>query len=540
MKKNIISDFLNKIKTFWDRKQFLEDIEKEESSSIDNILVKFVLDKDKDLVKEKFTQTSELIAKTQEEIEREVKSKTLFKLFDKVRDVSEDEYQYKFKEKRQIRKAGKQFDTFVDRLDSAMPTTEEERLSDMKELKAAISLLESYDEESYRVSPKKTDAGVGMFYDRMSRQFKSLISEHKLDHYRLIPIQRLKYHVLSNNKRLKDEDILPIVNIMKETKLVGDIIEVNPTFHVIVLGEEKFDFSLAEKVLLTFAYEEDLTFQKLLELTEWKEEHAKNVIKSLSDQGLDTRFDDRIAVRGFGKIEDRKVWNDTIEKIIQEAKDKELDKKKRQIERKEKLKQRLSQVEKMEIPSAEVKDMPSEKQILQEEQEIMDKDALLGAMEALDDIVPVKADKGLTSDPQILENQISEKVLEYHEKFSLINGGIAQYEKIKEYLTQELGDFSEEILKTVLNQLIELKMIVETIKIGEYDFYLFNEIDLTESQKEFLNFAIGKETMKKEDFINGLEWNEEKTLLTMKQLQQKGILVLAQQNILIPGVIQKD
>ncbi|TFF99765.1 MAG: hypothetical protein EU540_06210 [Promethearchaeota archaeon] len=540
MKKNIISDFLNKIKIFRERKQFLEEIEKEESSSIDNILVKFVLDKNRDLVKEKFTQTAELIAKTQDEIEKDVKSKTLFKLFDKVREVSEDQYQYKFKEKRQIKKAGRSLDTFVERFDSAMPTTEEERLSDMKELKATISLLESYDEESYRVSPKKTDAGVGMFYERMSRQFKSLISEHKLDHYRLIPIQRLKYHVLSNNKRLKDEDILPIVNIMKETNLVGDVIEVNPTFHVIVLGEEQFDFSLAEKVLLTFAYDEDLTFRKLLELTEWKEEHAKNVIKSLSDQGLDTRFDDRIAVRGFGQIEDRKVWNDTIEEIIQEAKEKELDKKKRQLERKEKLKQKLSQVEKMEIPSAEVKDINGEKQKLQEEQEIIDKDALLGAMEALDDIVPVKAEKGLKTEEQPQENQISEKVLEYHEKFSLINGGISQYEKIKEYLTQELGAFSEEILKTVLNQLIELKMIVETIKIGEYDFYLFNEIDLTESQIEFLNFAIGKETMKKEDFIDGLEWNEEKTLLTMKQLQQKGILVLAQQNILIPGIIQKD
>ena len=189
MKKNIISDFLNKIKIFRDRKNILDELEKDESSSIDNILVKFVLDKDRDLVKEKFTQTSELIAKTQDEIEKEVKSKTLFKLFDKVREVSEDHYKYKFKEKRQIKKAGRNLDTFVERFDSAMPTTEEERLSDMKELKAAISVLESYDEESYRVSPKKTDAGVGMFYDRMSRQFKSLISEHKLDHYRLIPIQ---------------------------------------------------------------------------------------------------------------------------------------------------------------------------------------------------------------------------------------------------------------------------------------------------------------------------------------------------------------
>ncbi len=540
MKKNIISDFLNRFKIFRDRKNILEEIDKEESSSIDNILVKFVLDKNRDLVKEKFTQTTELIAKTQDEIEKEVRSKTLFKLFDKVREVSEDHYKYKFKEKRLIKKAGRTFDTFVERIDSAMPATEEERLSDMKELKAAISILESYDEESYRVSPKKTDAGVGMFYDRMSRQFKSLISEYKLDHYRLIPIQRLKYHVLSNNKRLKDEDILPIVNIMKETNLVGDVIEVNPTFHVIVLGEERFDFSIPEKVLLTFAYEEDLTLRKLLELTEWKEEHAKNVIKSLNDQGLDTSFDEKIGVRGFGQIEDRKLWNDTIEKIIQKAKDKESEKKRRQIIRKEQLKQKLSQVEKMEIPSAEVKNMTSEKQKLQEEQEIIDKDALVGAMEALDDIVPVKAEKDLKTEEEPQENQISEKVLEYHEKFSLINGGIAQYEKIKEYLTQELGIFSDEILKTVLNQFIELKMIVETIKIGEYDFYLFNEIDLTESQKDFLNFAINKNAMKKEDFIEGLEWNEEKTLLTMKQLQQKGILVLAQQNILIPGLIQKD
>ena len=99
MKKNIILDFLNKIKTFRDRKQFLEEIEKEESSSIDNILVKFVLDKNRDLVKEKFTQTAELIAKTQDEIEKEVKSKTLFKLFDKMREVSEAHYKYKFKEK---------------------------------------------------------------------------------------------------------------------------------------------------------------------------------------------------------------------------------------------------------------------------------------------------------------------------------------------------------------------------------------------------------------------------------------------------------
>ena len=513
-----------------DKKHILEEDEEESSSSIDKLLDKFILDENRDLMKEKFTKTSEIIAKTQDEIEKKVKKKI---------KVAEDHYKFKHKEKRQIKKAGKIYDAWMAKLVSAMPTTEEERLADIKELKVAISLLESYDEESYRVGPKKSDAGAGIFYDKMSREFKSLINEHKLNNYKLIPIQRLKYHVLLNIKNLNDEDILPILIAMKDTKMLSDIIEINPTFYVIVFGEEKLDFSHPEKVLLTFAYDEELTLRKLLELTEWNEEYAKNVIKSLSDKGLVTSFDDKIIVGGFGQIKDRKMWNDIIEEIFQKAKVKESEKQKRQMERKQQLKQQLSKVEKMKIPPAKVKNMSSEKQKLQEEQKIIDKDALVGAMEALDDMMPVQAGKDLKSEEQSLENQISERILEYYEKFSLINGGLAQYEKIKEYVNQELEVVSDKILKTVLNQLIELQMIVETIKIGKYDFYLFNKISLSISQKNFLKFAINKKAMKRKDFIVGLKWNEQKALLTMRQLQQKGILMLAQQNILIPGIIQK-
>ncbi|MFX1392354.1 MAG: hypothetical protein ACFFAH_02165, partial [Promethearchaeota archaeon] len=68
---------------------------------------------------------------------------------------------------------------------------------------------------------------------------------------------------------------------------------------------------------------------------------------------------------------------------------------------------------------------------------------------------------------------------------------------------------------------------------------LFNEISLSNSEKNFIIFAINKKPMKKEEFISGLSWDEQKTLSTMKKLQRKGIMMLAKHNIIMPGIIQK-
>jgi len=546
--------FLSKIK--------LTKRQKEKEKSLDEALEKYVGEESKGPMKQKLAKISEIIAKTEAHIEDTVKKKV---------KVAKSQLKVKDSEEVLISKAKMEYTAFISDFKSGMPRTEQERVQDMKELKSAISMLETFDEESYKAKPKEYDAGLGMFYEKMSRRFLSIINENKLTEYGFIPIQRIKYHALSTIKNIKDGDILPILNVMKETELLNNLIEINPTFQIIVFTNgEKLDLSLTEKVLLTFAYEEDvLTNQKLIELTEWKEEYANKIIEGLTDKGIITIENDIIIVENFGSVEDRRNWNKIIQDKIQEEKEREERGRKRQLERAAKLKERLGEVEEIVISEEPISEQLSEKEPskikfkqkptikklptikeeikLKEEQEIKDKDDLIGAMEAFDVMMPAKSIEKveikrdtLGEETSNLEELISEKILSYHEKFTLINGGLSQYEKIKRFIEHELGDIPEDLMKSMLEQLKELQMIQGIYKIGDYDFYLFNEISLTEDEKTFIQFAINKKPMLKEDFIQGLDWDEEQILKTMKTLQEKNILRIEKNEIKIPGIIQKE
>ncbi len=546
--------FLNKIK--------LTKRQKEKEKSLDEALEKYVGEESKGPMKQKLAKISEIIAKTEAHIEETVKKKV---------KVAKSQLKVKDSEEVLISKAKMEYTAFISDFKSGMPRTEQERVQDMKELKSAISMLETFDEESYKAKPKEYDAGLGMFYEKMSRRFLSIINENKLTEYGFIPIQRIKYHALSTIKNIKDGDILPILNVMKETELLNNLIEINPTFQIIVFTNgEKLDLSLTEKVLLTFAYEEDvLTNQKLMKLTEWKEEYANKIIEGLTDKGIITIENDIIIVENFGSVEDRRNWNKIIQDKIQEEKEREEWERKRQLERAAKLKERLGEVEEVVISEEPIPEQVSEKEPskikfkqkptikklptikeeikLKEEQEIKDKDDLIGAMEALDVMMPAKSIEKveikrdtLGEETSNLEELISEKILSYHEKFTLINGGLSQYEKIKRFIEHELGDIPEDLMKSMLEQLKEMQMIHGISKIGDYDFYLFNELSLTENEKTFIQFAINKKPMLKEDFIQGLDWDEEQILKTMKTLQEKNILRIEKNEINIPGIIQKE
>ncbi len=546
--------FLNKIK--------LTKRQKEKEKSLDEALEKYVGEESKGPMKQKLAKISEIIAKTEAHIEDTVKKKI---------KVAKSQLKVKDSEEVLISKAKMEYTAFISDFKSGMPRTEQERVQDMKELKSAISMLETFDEESYKAKPKEYDAGLGMFYEKMSRRFLSIINENKLTEYGFIPIQRIKYHALSTIKNIKDGDILPILNVMKETELLNNLIEINPTFQIIVFTNgEKLDLSLTEKVLLTFAYEEDvLTNQKLMKLTEWKEEYANKIIEGLTDKGIITIENDIIIVENFGSVEDRRNWNKIIQDKIQEEKEREEWERKRQLERAAKLKERLGEVEEVVISEEPIPEQLSEKEPskikfkqkptikklptikeeikLKEEREIKDKDDLIGAMEALDVMMPAKSIEKveikrdtLGEETSNLEELISEKILSYHEKFTLINGGLSQYEKIKQFIEKELGDIPEDLMKSMLEQLKKLQMIHGIYKIGDYDFYLFNELSLTENEKTFIQFAINKKPMLKEDFIQGLDWDEEQILKTMKTLQEKNILRIEKNEINIPGIIQKE
>ncbi|MHA1256801.1 MAG: hypothetical protein ACTSPS_14510, partial [Promethearchaeota archaeon] len=136
-------------------------------------------------MKVKLEKISRIISDTEDHIEKSVKEKV---------KVAADQVVIKDKDLVQIKKAGIEFETFSLGLKSAMPATEEERLKDMDELKTTISILESLDADAYEPKLKVVDAGLGMFYEKMSRRFKSIISDHNLSDYKIIPVPRIMYH----------------------------------------------------------------------------------------------------------------------------------------------------------------------------------------------------------------------------------------------------------------------------------------------------------------------------------------------------------
>ena len=549
--------FLSKIK--------LTKRQKEKEKSLDGALEKYIGEESKGPMKQKLAKISEIIAKTEAHIEETVKKKI---------KVAKSQLKVKESEEVLISKAKMEYTALISDFKSAMPRTEQERVQDMKELKSAISMLETFDEESYEARPKEYDAGLGMFYEKISRRFLSIINENKLTEYGFIPIQRIKYHAFSTIKNIKDEDFIPVLKVMKETNLINNIVEINPQFQIIVFTDEiKLDLSIPEKVLLSFAYDEDLlTFQKLVELTEWKENHANSVIEGLKEKGIITIENDIITAENFGTIEERIEWNKTIQDIGRKEKFKEEKKRLRQLERAAQLKRKLAKKTDIEITDEPIyepekeeilkeikfKEKPSVKdlvllkedakitsEVIQQDQENEKKDVLTSVIEALDEIMP--SDISTTNgsehgevETQDIQDLVAEEILNYHEKFSLINGGFSQYEKIKQYLDQELENVPEDLVKKMLEQLKKLELIFDSITIGYHDFYLFNDISLTEDDKDFIEFAINKKPMIKEDFIQGLNWNESRISITIKNLQDKNVLRMELGYIIIPGVIQNE
>lgn len=551
--------------------------------SVSKVVKKYFRDEEKQDAMEKYKEISKIVEETEIEIEKSIQEKT-----ELVKS------QFKKAERELIMKGNQQYTTFSSRLRSAIPETEEERKQDMEDLEGAISILESLDEAAVKAAKKKIDVGLGMFYDKMSRRFKKIIAEKNLDKFNFIPVPRLKYHAFQEIKNIKNEDFLPILNIMIETNLLKDIVEINPALHIILFTEKDFELTKTEKVVLTFAYEEEkLTRRKLIELTEWNNEYADKILEGLTEKGI-VDINATINVKSFNPPEERKKWKELIRDIIKQNQKKEEDKFQKSLMRRKQLQKKLTkskespksieiskedkektleESEKIEEKPKDIEfgkkpdtkplpklDKAKEKQKYDENiQEIKDKDSLISAMEALDQELKTSQEKKVknmedqdeisdisldieefSEGEQDLDDLISGQILNYDEKFSMLNGGLVQYEKIRDYIFEKDERITEEMIKKVLNELNNLQMINETIQIGEYTFYSFNKIELNQDQKDFIQFLIDKKLLSKGEIISGLNWDEQKVLETMKSLQEKKILRLEDDKIKIPGAVQKE
>jgi len=492
--------------------QKIQEVEKKEKS-LDIILERYSLKEKKNVMKEKLAQISQLIAETESEIAEKTSQRT---------KVAEESFREKESEVEVIHQADVSYRTFSQGLASAMPISEEERQKDLTDLEKAIEILESLDETEYLKEKKTKDVGKGIFFDKISQKIDSIIKELNLRENKIIPDQRLIFYSLKSISQLKREDFVPIFNIMKETGFFNDFVEINPELNLIVFQDKKLSFSQAEKVLLAFAYTEDyLTPQKLMVITEWNETFAMKMINSLKEKEILTIYDENIKIDGFGNTDERKKWNNFIEKRVKEDKEKLEGKRKRQEERDKEFK------EKMRLKHVRLEKLEAQRK--------KDMEDLRGAMEKLEELAYFDIGK---KGEEITKEQISEKILEYYEQNLILNGGLIQFTKIFEHIKEEYPKVNIKKILDVLNKFQEIQMIKETFMLGRGRIFLFQEMGLNNRDKEFLLYALNKKPMTKENFKNGLKWEEEDVLKIMKKLQELNVLRIERDTIIIPGIKQ--
>ncbi|MFW9929627.1 MAG: hypothetical protein ACFFD1_09565 [Candidatus Thorarchaeota archaeon] len=497
----------------------------------------------KNEMKEKLKQISKIIQETEETLEQEIHAKD--KKVSIKESVPDDESLI-------IEQAEKEYLIHSADFGSAMPKTETELHEDMENLKMSIQILESLDKEFYTSEPIKPDLGTGMFYEKITRKLQEIIKEQQLLEFKIIPVQRLKYHALNRIKNLKNDDFLPVLKLMKDTKLIADLVEINPKLYIIIFGDTEFEFSNPEKVVLSFVYEkEGLTVEDLLEITEWDFGYASQVLNSLFSKELAMIKEDIIMVEGFGSSEERRNWNITIDKFNeqQQIKFEEREKKKKAL--KQRLEQKMKDAEESyRLNRVRSKSESQENYIIENEEKLKQnaeevpqikfkskpKVKKITDLKKIRDLYEKEPDKLSEID---LKELISQNVLSYHEKYSLLNGGLVQHAKLSRFIHEDIENAPEELIQETITKLLNLKMIYEVFEIHNQKFYLFKDLQLKKSEKEFISFALDKKPMSKVKFIEGLNWDEEKVLKVMKSLQSKGVLRIEQNNIIIPGIIQR-
>jgi len=505
---------------------------------------KYVIKESRNIMTENLLKISKIIEETKKHVEDTVKEK----LKGIEGQTKSQDYEIEM-----IDKGGKEYRISTSGLLSAMPKTKEELVIDMENLKETIAKLESLDIEQFDSSSRKVDIGTGMYHEKMSRRFIKIIQEHELDSLEFIPIQNLKYHLFKDIRNLKNSDILPILNLMKDTLLIRNIIEINTTLQFIIIKKVDLRFTNPEKVIITFVYDEnENSVQELLKFTQWDYIYAKKILDGLRDKGILSVTNDLIKIEAF---KEKAKWNELIENQIKKEKLKKEEKQKRQLELMKKLKTQLEDTKK-EIKVEEQKPISSESKEELEEIDKLEEDSIpqikfdkKPAVKTLPQSMKKreKEESQLESEIENLKEEqpdlieiISQKILNYLEKYSIMNGGLSQYEKIKTFILKDQPNIKDEEIKKTINQLKELQLIHGSIKLGKYIIYLFKDLKLNPSEKQFIKYAISKKPLKKEDFMKGLKWDEEKTLKSMKSLQEKGILRIESNKLTLPGIIQKN
>lgn len=292
----------------------------EKEKSINKVLDKYFEDDSVKKEKDKLEQIEKLRKEIEGSIQKEATAKT---------SKAEKVMKSNLAESSMIEQGGKMFSSFSMNLKSAMPRTEQEKTKDMTDLMDAVKALEGLDQEEYFDEKKKSDdMGKGLFFDRISSKLYRYMRTSGLRKEPLFVYDKLIHYALENIKNIKRQDVIDALFYMKEAGYVKNYVKINPQLILVVNRKEPLEFTNPEKVVLSFVQDNEvLTMQKLMELAQWSENYAKDVVDGLIEKEIASVDDDVITIEGFETREDKqkrlKLEKELEEKRRAKAEEKE-------------------------------------------------------------------------------------------------------------------------------------------------------------------------------------------------------------------------
>jgi hypothetical protein len=210
-----------------------------------------------------------------------------------------------------IEEGGKLILSFDQGMKSALPSNEKEKAQDMTDLMAAVAALEDLDKDHYKARDSGVvglDTGKGMLYDTISRKLGKLIKQNNYGELAFIQAEKLENEALDVVKNLEHRDYTETLKIMKQIGTIKDIIEVNPEVTLIVFSKTPVKITVQEKVVFSFAADEDiLTVDRLQDKTKWEKAYLDKTLKSLETKGYLEIKDNNIILKGMATPEERKA-----------------------------------------------------------------------------------------------------------------------------------------------------------------------------------------------------------------------------------------
>ncbi|MBN2151385.1 MAG: hypothetical protein JW839_08070, partial [Candidatus Lokiarchaeota archaeon] len=188
---------------------------------------------------------------------------------------------------------------------SAEPVSEEQRKTDMEELLKAATKLQEMEKESplEDVDEFFSNVGYGLWMDTIAQGLRKITSDPNIRKHGILQVEKLMSFL---PRAFDPKDIRNALQLMKKSKEIVDLVELNPKTVVIGFSQESTELKTAEKVLLAaIASEDEMTKQKVKMLFNWEDDFLNEVCARLTALNILQIKGDKLVAEGLLTAKDK-------------------------------------------------------------------------------------------------------------------------------------------------------------------------------------------------------------------------------------------